>query len=145
MRNSYWKRCCNHYTWCYIRRRSHSCITEKPKAVSKSKKRKVNGKVVNAVNGRLDTITECYLMYISNVRDVLTKQYRGYYWWWTMRQSIPSKGTCLVWEQRLQCLYLPPFSPYKPNREILGKSKVGIRRTPLSTDDAVKWPYLWIC
>jgi hypothetical protein len=45
----------------------------KPQAVSTSKKRKVDGKAVDAVNGRIGTRTGHFLAYILNVMDVLDK------------------------------------------------------------------------
>ena len=45
---------------------------KEPQAVVTSKKRKVDGKVVNALNGRIGTRTEHYIMYLSNVVDKTT-------------------------------------------------------------------------
>jgi hypothetical protein len=45
----------------------------KPQAVSTSKKSKVDGKAVDAVNGRIGTRTEHSLAYLSNVMDDLDK------------------------------------------------------------------------
>ena len=42
---------------------------KEPQAVVTSKKRKVDGKVVNVLNGRIGTRTEHYLTYLSNVMD----------------------------------------------------------------------------
>jgi hypothetical protein len=52
----------------------------KAKAVSRSKERKINGKAVDAANGRICTRTEHYLAYLLNVMDVLNKNnMQGYY------------------------------------------------------------------
>ena len=49
-------------------------------AVPTSKKRKVNGKAVNVVTGRIGTRTEHYLAYISDVMGVLDKDnMQGYH------------------------------------------------------------------
>jgi hypothetical protein len=47
----YCKRGYNHYTWRHIRRQSHRHIVEKAPGGFDVKKRKVDGKAVNAVNG----------------------------------------------------------------------------------------------
>ena len=69
----------------------------KPQAVSTSKWRKVDGKAVDAVNGRIGTRTEHFLAYLSNVMNVLDKnKMQGYYLGWTMRQSMPDKLRDLI-------------------------------------------------
>ena len=45
---------------------------KEPQAVVTSKKGKVDGKVVNVLNGRIGTRTEHYLTYLSNVMDKTT-------------------------------------------------------------------------
>src|ERR1700733_11532125 len=86
----------------------------KPQAVSTSKKRKVDGKAVDAVNGRIGTRTEHFLAYVSNVMDVLDKNnMQGYYL--VMHNAPihrPAKIRDLVESRHYKCLYLPPYSPF---------------------------------
>jgi transposase len=110
----------------------------KPKAVSTSKKRKVNGRAVDTVNGRIGTRTEHYLAYLSNVMDVLDKNsMQGYYL--VMDNApihTPAKVRDLIESRRYKCLYLPPYSPFlNPVEEFWSKVKDGVRRNALTADD----------
>ena len=100
----------------------------KPQAVSTSKKRKVDGKAVDAVNGRIGTRTEHFLAYVSNVMDVLDKtNMQGYYL--VMDNApihTPAKIRDLVESRHYKCLYLPPYSPFlNPIEEFWSKVKAG--------------------
>ena len=110
----------------------------KPQAVSTSKKRKVDGKAVDAVNGRIGTRTEQFLAYVSNVMDVLDKNnMQGYYL--VMDNApihTPAKVRDLVESRHYKCLYLPPYSPFlNPIEEFWSKVKAGVRRNALTADD----------
>ena len=84
----------------------------KPQAVSTSKKRKVDGKAVDAVNGRIGTRTEHFLAYLSNVMDVLDKsKMQGYY---LVMDNAPIHTPAKVRNpvEGRHYRYLPPYSPF---------------------------------
>ena len=111
---------------------------KKPQAGSTSKKRKVNGKAVNVVNGRIGTRTEHYLAYLSNVMDVLDKNNMKGHYLVVDNAPIHTPATvrALIESRGYTCLYLPPYSPFlNPIEEFWAKVKAGIRRNGLSADD----------
>lgn len=77
----------------------------KLKAVSRPRNRKINGKAVDAVNGRICTRTEHYLAYLLNVMEVLNKNnMQGYYL--VMENApihTPAKVLDLIESRRYKC------------------------------------------
>ena len=111
---------------------------KKPQAATAVKERKGNGKCVTAVNGPVDTRTELYLAYLSNVMNVLDRNnMKGHYL--VMDNApihTPATVRDLVESRGYKCLYLPPYSPFlNPIEEFWANVKAGIRGNALSADD----------
>ena len=111
---------------------------KEPQAVSTSKKRKVNGKAVDVVTGRIGTRTEHYLAYLSSVMNVLDKNnMQGYYLVMDNTPThTPAKVRDVIESRRYKCLYLPPYSVFlNPIEEFWSKVKADIRRHAVTADD----------
>jgi transposase len=91
--------------------------------------------VESVVNGRIETRTERYLAYLSNVMNVLHRRnMKGHYL--VMDNApihTPATVRDLVESRGYKCLYLPPYSPFlNPIEKFWAKVKAGIRRNALS-------------
>ena len=106
--------------------------------MSVTKKRKANDTKAMVVSGRVGTRTEHFLIYISNVMDVLDRNdiKRHYLVMDNAPIHTPAKIRDLVENRGYKCLYLPPYSPFlNPIEEFWWKIKAGVRRNALTADD----------
>ena len=108
------KRYHHNYPGCHFTSRRNRYIVEKPEAMSVTKKRKANDTKAMVVSGRVGTRTEYFLIYITNVMDVLDRNdiKRHYLVMDNAPIHTPAKIRDLVENRGYKCLYLPPYSPF---------------------------------
>lgn len=116
----------------------------KPKAVQKksgsNKKRKIDdsGAAVPQTNARIDTLSEHFMQFISNVMDTLDKHEMSGRYLILDNAAIHKVAAVqeLIESRGCKAVYLPPYSPFlNPIELFWSKVKAGVKRDCLTATD----------